>query len=212
MAPTHLTARNSTGPKPTGQLAPWELPELPEPQHDSPTHASQEEEPFKIKLVVLGSPTAQGTPTEKPQQQQDHDVDKEDDDDEEYSPLSHNEGKKLYRDADERESFGAEARSPPVGFVLYWDTWASPPSQDIGLRESHIQGRWYSRQLQRSSLGLGSSTGTRGQPSEHLSVMLWLMSRGRPSLLEAIATRMSCRTPSTASCLSERRTNSRPLG
>jgi hypothetical protein len=30
----------------------------------------------------------------------------------EYSPLSGNEGEKLYRDADERESFGVEALIP----------------------------------------------------------------------------------------------------
>jgi hypothetical protein len=41
-------------------------------------------------------------------QQQDHDVDNKDEDDEEYSPLSDNEGEKLYRDADERESFSVE--------------------------------------------------------------------------------------------------------
>jgi hypothetical protein len=51
-----------------------------------------------------------------------------------------------------------------------------------------------------------------GQPSEHLSVMLWLMPPGRPSLLRAIATMVNCKTPSTASYLRERRTNSRPLG
>jgi hypothetical protein len=52
--------------------------------------------------VVPGSQAAQGTPAEEQQQQEDHDVDNEDKDDEEYSPLSDNEGEKLYRDADER--------------------------------------------------------------------------------------------------------------
>jgi hypothetical protein len=66
--------------------------------------------------VVLGSPTAQGTPAEE-QQQQDHDIDNEDEDDEEYSPLSDNEGEKLYSDADKRESFGAEA---PVSTGRLW--------------------------------------------------------------------------------------------
>jgi hypothetical protein len=77
-----------------------------EPPHDSPPRASQEEEPFEIELVVPGSPVAQGAPVEE---QQDHDVNNEDEDDEEYSPLSDNDGEKLYRDANERESFGAEA-------------------------------------------------------------------------------------------------------
>jgi hypothetical protein len=64
--------------------------------------------------------------------------------------LSDNEGEKLYRDANERESFGAEALIPTAGFVPCWDTWASPPPQDTGSRESHIQGGWNSRQLQTS--------------------------------------------------------------
>jgi hypothetical protein len=62
--------------------------------------------------VVPSSPTAQGAPAEEQQQEEDHDVDNEDEDDEEYSPLIDNEGEKLYRDADKRESFGAEAPIP----------------------------------------------------------------------------------------------------
>jgi hypothetical protein len=99
------------------------VPALQEPHHDSPPHASQEEEPFEIELVVPGSQAAQGTPAEEEQQQEDHDVDNEHKDDEEYSPLSDNEGEKLYRDADERESFGAKALIPtgklraPLGYL-----------------------------------------------------------------------------------------------
>jgi hypothetical protein len=66
---------------------------------------------FEIELVVPDSQAAQGAPAEE-QQQEDHDIKNEDEDDEEYSPLSDNEGEKLYRDADERESFGAEAPIP----------------------------------------------------------------------------------------------------
>jgi hypothetical protein len=83
-----------------------------EPHHDSPPRASQEEEPFEIELVVPGSQGAQGSPFEEQQQQENHDINNEDEDDEEYSPSSDNEGEKLYRDADERESFGAEAPIP----------------------------------------------------------------------------------------------------
>jgi hypothetical protein len=39
-------------------------------------------------------------------------VDNEDEDDEEYSPLIDNEGEKMYRDANERESFSVEAPVP----------------------------------------------------------------------------------------------------
>jgi hypothetical protein len=110
MARTRLTARMSTGHQPTSQLAPQNVTPPQEPHHDPPPHASQEEEPFEIELVVISSPAAQGAPAEEEQQQEDHDVDNEDD--KEYSPLSDNEGEKLYRDADKRESFGAEASIP----------------------------------------------------------------------------------------------------
>jgi hypothetical protein len=112
MARIHLTAHNSTGRQPAGQLAPQNVPPLQEPHHDSPPHASQEHEPFEIELVVPDSKAAQGAPAKEQQQEEDHDVDNEDDDDEEYSPLSNNEGEKLYRDADKRESFSAEAPIP----------------------------------------------------------------------------------------------------
>jgi hypothetical protein len=62
--------------------------------------------------VVPGSLVAQGTPVEEQQHEEDHDVDNEDEDDEEYSPLSDNKSEKLYRDADESESFSAEAPIP----------------------------------------------------------------------------------------------------
>jgi hypothetical protein len=88
------------------------MPPLQAPHRDSPPCASQEEEPFEIELVVPSSPIAQGAPAEEQQQQEDCDFDNENEDDEEYSPLSDNEGEKLYRDANERESFGAEAPIP----------------------------------------------------------------------------------------------------
>jgi hypothetical protein len=60
-----------------------------------------------IELVVPKSPTAQGSPTEEQQQPKDHDV--EDKVNEEYPPLSDTDDEKMYRDADEVESFGAKA-------------------------------------------------------------------------------------------------------
>jgi hypothetical protein len=112
MARTRLTTRKSTSRPPTGQLAPQNMPPPQEPHHDPTPRESQEEEPFEIELVVPSSLATQGTPAEEQQQQEDHDVDHEDEDDEEYSPLSDNEGEKLYRDADEKESFGAEVPIP----------------------------------------------------------------------------------------------------
>jgi hypothetical protein len=112
MARTRLTARKSTGHQPTCQLAPQNVPPPQEPHHDAPPCASHEEEPFEIELVVPGSQEAQGAPAEEQQSQEDHNVNNEDEDDKEYSPLSDNEGNKLYRDADKREFFGAEAPIP----------------------------------------------------------------------------------------------------
>jgi hypothetical protein len=68
--------------------------------------ASPEEEPFEIELVVPESPTAQDSPTEE-QQPEDHDT--EDKSNEEHPPPSNTESEKMYRDADEVESFGAES-------------------------------------------------------------------------------------------------------
>jgi hypothetical protein len=69
--------------------------------------ASPEEEPFEIELVVPESPTTQDSSTEEQQQPGGHDT--EDKTDEEDPPPSDIEEEKLYRDADEVESFGAKA-------------------------------------------------------------------------------------------------------
>jgi hypothetical protein len=107
MAHTHRTACKSIGRASVGQLAPHNVPQPQESQPDAPRYTSQEEEPFKIELVVPDGPTAQGSPTEEKQQLKDQDV--EDRANEEYPPPSDTEDEKVYRDADEVESFGAEA-------------------------------------------------------------------------------------------------------
>jgi hypothetical protein len=57
--------------------------------------------------VVPECPTAQGSPTEEQQQPGGQDID--DKTDEEHPSPSDTEAEKMYRDADEVESFGAEA-------------------------------------------------------------------------------------------------------
>jgi hypothetical protein len=57
--------------------------------------------------VVLESPTAQDSPAEEQQQAEDQDT--EDKTNEEHPPPSDTEAEKMYRDADEVESFGAES-------------------------------------------------------------------------------------------------------
>jgi hypothetical protein len=107
MTHTHCTARKSINRPPVGQLAPQNVPPPQESQPDTPQHASQEEEPFVIELVVPKSPTTQGSPAEEEQQLKDHDV--EDKANEEYPPPSDTKDEMMYQDADEVESFGAEA-------------------------------------------------------------------------------------------------------
>jgi hypothetical protein len=82
------------------------VPQPQESQPDIPQEATPEEEPFEIELVVPESPTAQDSPAEE---QQPKDPDTEDETDEEQPPPSNTEPEKLYRDADEVESFGAES-------------------------------------------------------------------------------------------------------
>jgi hypothetical protein len=107
MAHTRRTARKSTGHLPVGQLAPWNVPQRQESQPDVPQEASPEEEPFEIELVVPESPMAQDSPPEE--QQQPGDQDTADKTNEEHPPPSDTEAEKMYRDADEVESFGAES-------------------------------------------------------------------------------------------------------
>jgi hypothetical protein len=57
--------------------------------------------------VVLKSPTTQDSPAEEQQQAEDQDT--EDKTNEEHPPPSDTEAEKMYRDADEVESFGAES-------------------------------------------------------------------------------------------------------
>jgi hypothetical protein len=60
--------------------------------------------------MVPESPEALDAPVEEPKQQQDENG--EDDNEDEYSPLSDSESEKLYRDTNERESYGVEAPVP----------------------------------------------------------------------------------------------------
>jgi hypothetical protein len=106
MARTRRTARKSTGRKSVDQLAPRNMTQPQKSQSDIPQEASPEEEPFEIELVVPKSPTAQDSPAEE-QQPEDHGT--EDKTDEEQPPPRDTKPEKMYQDADEVESFGAES-------------------------------------------------------------------------------------------------------
>jgi hypothetical protein len=107
MARTRRTARKSTGRLPVGQLVPRDVPHPQVSQPDVLQEASPEEEPFEIELVIPESPTAQDSPAEEQQQLGDHDT--EDRTNEEHPPPRDTESEKMYQDANEVESFGAEA-------------------------------------------------------------------------------------------------------
>jgi hypothetical protein len=107
MACTCRTARKSTGRLPISQLAPRNVPQPQESHPDKPQEASLEEEPFEIELVVPESPMTQDLPAEE--QQQPEDKDTEDKTNDEHPPPSDTEAEKMYRDADEVESFRAES-------------------------------------------------------------------------------------------------------
>jgi hypothetical protein len=83
------------------------VPQPQESQPDIPQEASPEDEPFKIELVVPESPMAQDTLVEEQQQPEDRNT--EDKTNEEHPPPSDTEDEKMYRDADEVESFKAES-------------------------------------------------------------------------------------------------------
>jgi hypothetical protein len=116
MAHTYRTARKITGHLPIGQLAPWNVPQPQESQPDVPQEASLEEEPFEIELVVPESPTAQDSSAEEQQQLGDHDTEDKKTD-EGHPPPSDTKAEKMYRDADEVESFGTE--SPVIAGRLH---------------------------------------------------------------------------------------------
>jgi hypothetical protein len=82
------------------------VPQPQESQADIPQETIPEEEPFEIELVVPESPTSQNSPAAE-QQPEDHIT--EDKTDDEQPPPSDTEPEKMYRDADEVESFGAES-------------------------------------------------------------------------------------------------------
>jgi hypothetical protein len=83
------------------------VPQPQESQPNIPQEAWPEEEPFEIELVIPESPMAQDTPAEEQQQPEDRNT--EDKTNVEHPPPSNTEDEKMYRDADEVESFGAES-------------------------------------------------------------------------------------------------------
>jgi hypothetical protein len=85
--------------------------------------------------VVPESPTAQDSPTED---QQLEDPDTEDKTDEEQPSPSDTEPEKMYRDADEVESFGAESPILTGRLRALLEHLASPPLPGTESRKSRV--------------------------------------------------------------------------
>jgi hypothetical protein len=154
MARARRTTCKSTGRLPVGQLAPQNVPQPQESQPDVPQEASPEEEPFEIELVVPESPTAQDSPAEEQQQPGDHDMEDKKTDKEHSSP-SDTEAEKMYRDADEVESFGAETLVIVGRLRVLLEHLGITTAPRY--RKSRVQGGWSSRPSQRFSLDPGPS-------------------------------------------------------
>jgi hypothetical protein len=209
MARTRCTARKSTGRLPVGQLAPRNVLQPQESQPDVPQEATPEEEPFEIELVVPESPTAQDSPAEE---QQPEDPGTEDKTNEEQLPPSDTEPEKLYRDADEVESFGVE--SPIIAgrlrALLEHLGITTAPRYRIKevLRSGRVEFKaiaeifFGSRILYRhKGPAFRTSRGDAVADAAWQAITSWVRSR-----------RAGCRTRSTTSYPIGRRINSRPTG
>jgi hypothetical protein len=210
MARTRRTARKSTGHLPIGQLAPRNVPQPQESQPDIPQEASPEEEPFEIELVIPESPIAQDSPAEE--QQHPGDQDTEDKTNEEHPPLSDTESEKMYRDADEVESFGVKSLILAGRLRALLDHLGITTAPRYRIMELPCSGRVEFKAIVEIFFGPGSSANTRDQLSGLLGAMLLPMPPGRPSHRGSVATRADCRARSTTSCPTGRRISSRPTG
>jgi hypothetical protein len=155
------------------------------------------------------SPTAQDSPAEE---QQPEDYGTEYKTNEEHPPLSDTEPEKMYRDADEVESFGAESPILAGRLRALLEHLGITTAPRYRVKEVPRLGRVELRPSQSFSSDPGSSVDTRDQPSGLHAAMLLLMPPGRPSHHGSVATRADCRTLSTTSFLIGRRINSRPTG
>jgi hypothetical protein len=209
MARTHLSARKSTGRLPVGQLAPQNVLQPQESQPNEPQEATPEEEPFEIELAVPESPTAQDSLADE---QQPEDPGIEDNTDEEQLPLSDTEPEKLYRDADEVESFGAESPILTGRLQALLEHLGITTAPRYRIKEVPRSGRVEFKAIAEIFSDSESSADTRDQPSGLRVAMLLLMLPGRLSHHGSVATRAGCRTRSTTSYPTGRRINSRPTG
>jgi hypothetical protein len=208
MARTHRTARKSTGRLPVGQLAPRNVPQPQESQPDLPQQASPEEEPFEIELVVPESPTAQDTPAEEQQQPKDHNT--EDKTNEEHPPPSDTSDEKMYRDADEVESFGAESQIFTGRLRALLEHLGMTTAPRYRIKEVPRSGRVEFKAIAKIFFGSRILCRHKGPAFRTSRSDAVANAAGKPSHRGSIATRAGLRTRSTTSYPTRRRINSRP--
>jgi hypothetical protein len=209
MAHTRRTARKSIGRLPVVQLAPQNMPQPQESQPDIPQEASPEEEPFEIELVVPESPTAQDSPAEE-QQPKDHGT--EDKTNEEHPPPSDTKPEKMYRDADEVESFGAE--SPILAGRLrdLLEHLGITTAPRYRVKEVPRSGRVEFKTITEIFFRSRILCRHKGPAFRTSRSDVLPMPPGKPSHHGSVATRAGCRTRSTTSYRIGRRINSKPTG
>jgi hypothetical protein len=89
-----------------------------------------------IKLVGPESPVALGSLAKEQQQPEDHDIEDKADEENPLTSDTKNEG---CTNMQMRWSVsGSKLRSPPAGFGLCSNTWASPPPSGTRSRKSHV--------------------------------------------------------------------------
>jgi hypothetical protein len=209
MARTHRTARKSTSRLPVGQLAPQNVSQPQESQPDIPQEASPEEEPFEIELAVPESPTTQDSPAEE-QQPEDHGT--EDKTDEEHPPPSDTEPEKMYRDADEVESFGAESLILACRLRAFLEHLGITTAPWYRIKEVPRSGRVEFKAIAEIFFGSRILCRHKG-PAFRTSCSDAIADATWQAITSWVCSKsVGCRTRSTTSYPTGRRINSRPTG
>jgi hypothetical protein len=159
--------------------------------------------------VVPESPIAQDSPVEE---QKPEDPGTEDKTDEEQLPPSDTEPEKLYRDADEVESFRAESPILAGRLRALLEHLGITTAPRYRIKEVPRSERVEFKAIAEIFFGSRILCRHKGPPSGLRAGMLLPMPPGRPSHHGSVATRAGCRTRSTTSYPTGRRINSRPTG
>jgi hypothetical protein len=159
--------------------------------------------------VVPESPTAQDSPAEE-QQPEDHGT--EDKTDEEHHPPSDTEPEKMYRDADEVESFRAESSILTGRLRALLEHLGITTAPRYRIKEVLRSGRVEFKAIAEIFFGSRILCRHKGPAFKTSRSDAIADAAGRPSHHGSVATRAGCRTQSTTSYATGRRINSRPMG